>query len=188
MLHIVVGYNNTNEKGDHVLSIREPLPKWSIEARAFHIKYTPFSHNFWVLADPNHTPIDQIHGLAFDPETKTTRAIGNSSHLLQAIRDPSITWSLQPGQAMVVCISSHEADCKQRWQAAINAIPRINQLHLHYPDLWQHIYKKNSNSIFNTMGQIMGIANPALLLPTCSPGINLIISQDIINQYQYKQC
>ncbi|WP_378954536.1 hypothetical protein [Pelosinus sp. sgz500959] len=157
---------------------------WSIEARAFEIKYTPFSHNFWVLAHSNH-PIDQLHGLAFDPYEKVTRAIGSSSDLLQVIHDSTIVWSLQSNQPTVVCISGHEVEVKNRWQAALNSIPEINELHLSYPNLWQHFYKKNSNTIFNTLGQIMGIPKPARLLSTCAPGINLIISQDIINRYHY---
>lgn len=124
--------------------------------------------------------------MAFDPKTKTTKSIGNSSHLLQVIHDSTIVWSLQPNQPTAVCFIGHEAEIKAKWQAALNAIPEINKLHLSYPNLWQHFYKKNSNTIFNTLGQIMGIPNPAELLPTCALGINLVISQDFINRYQCK--
>lgn len=159
--------------------------QWSIEARAFEIKYTPFSHNFWALAD-SHGPVDQLHGLAFDPHEKVTKAIGSSSDLLQVIHDSTIVWSLQPNQPTVVCFIGHEVEIKARWQAALNAIPEINGLNLPYPNLWQHFYKKNSNTIFNTLGQIMNIPNPARLLPTYALGISLVISQDIIKRYQYK--
>jgi len=81
----------------------------------------------------------------------------------------------------------HEAITKQRWQSAVNSIPSINALKLHYPNLWQHFYKRNSNTVFTTIGQIMGFAMPALLLPTYALGINLVISQDIIDQYHYKK-
>lgn len=162
------------------------LNKWSIEARALKFKYTPFSHNFWVLTDSNNNIIDQIHGLAVDPITGVTKAIGNSDHLLQVIRDSTIQWSLQPGQPTMICATDHEIEVKRRWQTAVNSIPAINALKLRYPKLWQHIYQKNSNTVFNTIGKIMGFAVPALLLPTRAPGINLVISQDIINQYLYK--
>lgn len=159
---------------------------WNIQARAFKIPYTPFTHNFWVLNNP-HGVADQIHGLAYNPETKTTRAIGTSADLLQIIHDPGISWSLQPKQPMVSCIAGSESEIKKRWQAAVNAIPAINALKISYPNLWQHFSKKNCNSIFNTLGQIMGFADPPHILHTWAPGIHLIISQAIINQYGYKQ-
>lgn len=162
------------------------LSQWSIEARAFQIKYTPFSHNFWALTSSYDShPADQLHGLAFDPKAKVTKAIGNSSHLLQIIHDPTIVWSLQPNQPTAVCITDSKEIIKARWQAALNAIAEINALKIPYPNLWQHFYKKNSNTVFNTIGQIMGITKPADLLPTWALGINLIISQDIINRYRY---
>ena len=130
--------------------------------------------------------VDQIHGLAVDPLTGQSKAIGNSHYLLQAIRDATIIWSIQPDQPTVTCAIDHGVETNQRWQAAMNSIADINALKLHYPNLWQHIYKRNSNSVFNTIGQIMGFSEPALLLPTHAPGINLVISQDIINRYCYK--
>ena len=123
-----------------------------------------------------------------DPTTGVAKAIGNSHDLLQAIRDSGIVWSLQPGQPTIICAIGHEIQTKLRWQTAVDSIPAINALKLCYPNLWQHIYKKNSNTVFNTIGQIMGFAQLALLLPTRAPGINLVISQDIINQHLYQQC
>ncbi|EIW15489.1 MULTISPECIES: hypothetical protein [Pelosinus] len=161
--------------------------QWDIQARAFLIPYTPFSHNFWVLTNSAHRVTDQIHGLAFHIETKTTKAIGSSADRLQVFRDAGIPWSLQPNQPTKSCIIGDEEEVKERWQAAVNAIPAINALQLRYPNLWEHFHKKNCNSVFNTLGQIMGIDAPSLLLPTWAPGIHLIISQDIINQYCYKQ-
>lgn len=126
---------------------QQGLSQWNIEARAFQIIYTPFTHNFWALTNANRTVIDQIHGLAVNPKTKAAKAIGTSSDLLQVIRDPTILWSLQQGQPIVTCATSCETQIKQRWQAAVNAIPAINALEIHYPNLWQHIYKKNSNTV-----------------------------------------
>jgi hypothetical protein len=161
--------------------------QWNLQARAFQIPYTPFTHNFWVLVTHHHMVTDQIHGLAFNPESKTTKAIGSSAHRLQVIRDAGISWSLQPNQPLVSCIAGTETEIKERWQAAVNAIPAINALHLPYPDLWEHFHKKNCNSVFNTLGQIMGIAAPSRLLSTWAPGVHLIISQDIIHHYCYQQ-
>lgn len=84
-------------------------------------------------------------------------------------------------------MTGHEVEIKARWQAALNSISEINGLKLPYPNLWQHFYKKNSNTIFNTLGQIMGIPEPAQLLPTWALGINLIISQDMIDHYHYQK-
>jgi len=162
------------------------LSNWKIEARALKIRYLPFTHNFWVLTDPNNNIIDQIHGLAVDPTTGLTKAIGNSDHLLQVIRDSTIDWSLQSGQPRMTCATGHEIEAKRRWQTAVNSIPALNALHLRYPNLWQHLYRKNSNTVFNTIGKIMGFVTPALLLQTRAPGVNLVLSQDIINQYLYK--
>ncbi len=159
---------------------------WNIQARSFPIPFTPFTHNFWILAGPAGTVADQLHGLAFDPAAGATKAIGNSSHLLQAIQDSTIAWSLAPGQPVVVCVSDEEPSVRDRWQAAVNALPAINALRLPYPDLWQHFYKKNSNTVFNTLGLIMGIAQPSRLLSAWAPGIDRVISRDIIAKYAYK--
>jgi hypothetical protein len=167
------------------MSSKNRAGKWDIEARAFRIPFTPFAHNFWVLIDLHGNVVDQIHGLAVDLKTGTAKALGNSTHLLQVINDAKIIWALYPGQPTVVCASGPEAEIRQRWQSAVNAFPTINALHLKYPNVWQHTYKANSNTVFNTVGQIMRIVAPALLLPTRSPGINLVISQDIIEQYYY---
>ncbi|WP_371362549.1 hypothetical protein SRRS_36870 [Sporomusa rhizae] len=161
------------------------LGKWSIQARAFKIPLTPFAHNFWALVEPKGEVVDQIHGLAFDPKTRMTKAIGNSSHLLLAIHDHTITWSFQPNQPIVVCILGLETVVRERWQAALNALSAINALQLRYPNLWQHIYKMNSNSIFNTVGQIMGFTTPAKLLPIPAPGVRLVVSEKIIKEFCY---
>ena len=84
-----------------------------------------------------------------------------------------------------ICTTSLEIETRQRWQTAVNSIPAINALKLLYPNLWQHIYKKNSNTVFNTICKVMCFHTPALLLPTYAPGINLVISDEIINQYLY---
>lgn len=159
--------------------------EWSIEARAFKIFNTPLSHNFWTLTVQGNV-IDQLHGLAIDEKTGTSRAIGNSSHILKAVNDATITWSLQPNQPTVVCAAGSEGQIRERWQLAQAAIPAINALRLHYPNLWQHFYRKNSNTIFNTLGKIMGFSNPSKLLPTVALGIQLVISYEIIEKYSFK--
>ena len=160
--------------------------EWSIEARAFSIRRTPFSHNFWTLSDPAGTIAGQLHGLAVDPSTGQAMAFGNSRHLLQVIDDPSIGWSLRPGQPVAVCARGSKTEIITRWQSALTAIPALNALNLRYPDLWQHIYKGNSNSVFNTLGQIMGFSAPSRLLPTLAPGIHLVLAPELVKKFAYK--
>lgn len=163
-----------------------PNQNWGIEARAFPIPYTPFSHNFWVLVDADNYVCDQLHGLAVDPKTGCEKAIGNSTHHLQVIHRADVLWALQPGQPTVVCVTGPETKIQNRWQAAVSAITAINALQLSYPAWWQHGYKINSNSVFATLGQIMGFPEPQSILPTLAPGIKLVISREIIDQYCYR--
>ncbi|MCX7779751.1 MAG: hypothetical protein N2491_02400 [Negativicutes bacterium] len=165
--------------------IAKYIDQWIIEARAFKIPYTPFSHNFWVLLGPGGVIEGQIHGLAVDPATGRSQAIGSARYLLQAVSDACILWSLQPGQVSCLCAAGSWQEIAGRWQAALAAIPAINELKLSYPNLWQHALKPNSNSVFNTIGLIMGFAAPSRLLPAWAPGVNKIISAEIIRQYCY---
>lgn len=159
---------------------------WAIEARAFMIPYTPFSHNFWVLADGAGRVAGQLHGLAVDPDTGESRAVGSSRDLLQAVDNPAIAWSRQPGQPRVVCAAGAEEELRRRWQCARDAIPAMNALRIAYPNFWQHFYRLNSNSVFNTFGHILGFGAPDRLLPTLAPGIRLVVSAEIIEHYGYK--
>ena len=161
--------------------------KWGIEARAFPIPYTPFNHNFWVLADADKHVCDQLHGLAVDPKTGLVKAIGNSIHHLQVIHRADVLWALHPGQPTAVCAIGSEAEIRERWQAAVRAVAAINVLQLSYPAWWQHGYKINSNSVFATLGHIMGFPEPQRILPVLSPGTKLVVSREIIAQYCYQQ-
>ena len=159
---------------------------WCIEARAFKIPFTPFSHNFWVLVDGPGRIAGQFHGLAVDPATGESKAIGSSRHLLLAVEDAAIAWSLQPGQPAVMCVAGGEGRVRARWRCAQAALAVINGLGLRYPNLWQHGYKLNSNSVFNTLGQVMGFSSPALLLPTPAPGVERVISPRIVEEFRFE--
>lgn len=163
---------------------KTPDPCWSIQAKAFKIHYTPFSHLFWVLVKEKEI-VDQLHGLAFQPEKGTTVAIGNASCQLLAVNDATISWSLQPNQKTAVGAQGTEQEINTRWQAALVALPEINSLNLTYPNLWQHFCKKNSNSLFHTLGLIMAIPNPASLLPIWAPGIQFLLDKTLIEKYRY---
>lgn len=159
---------------------------WGIEARAFRVAFLPFTHNFWALVDADGTVADQLHGLAVDPRTGETKAIGWSAHLLLAVRGAGFAWALQPGQPAAVCASGGEAEVLPRWLAATAAIPAVNALGLRYPNLWQHTYRANCNTVFNTFGQIMGFDDPTQLLPTLAPGVKLVVSRELIELYRYR--
>ncbi len=160
--------------------------KWAIEARAFRVPFMPFSHNFWALVDADGRVAEQLHGLAVDPATGETKAIGWSAHLLLAVRGNDFPWALQPGQPRTVCVRGCEGEVLPRWLAATAAIPAVNALGLRYPNPWQHWCRTNCNTVFNTFGQIMGFDEPAGLLPTLAPGIRLVVSEELIEQYKYR--
>lgn len=166
--------------------VKKAAGEWAIEARAFPIPFTPFTHNFWVLADTAGRAVDQIHGLAIDRVTGISKAIGSCRDLLQAVRSADIGWSLRPGQPVAVCASGPAGEIGRRWQAAADAVPVINALELPYPGLWQHFYKCNSNTVFSTIGRIMGFDDSARLLGTWAPGAGLVISEELIDKYGYK--
>lgn len=159
---------------------------WVIEARAFRVPLLPFTHNFWALVDGDGRVADQLHGLAVDPRTGETKAVGWSAHLLLAVRGAGFAWALQPGQPAAVCARGREAEVAARWLAATAAIPAVNALGLRYPNLWQHGFKANCNTVFNTFGQIMGFDAPAELLPTLAPGVRLVVSRELIELYRYR--
>jgi hypothetical protein len=160
--------------------------KWAIEARAFRVPLMPFTHNFWALVGTDGTVADQLHGLAVDPRTGEAKAVGWSAHRLLAVRGTGFAWALQPGQPAAVCARGPKAEVAARWLAATAAIPAINGLELRYPNLWQHGFRANSNSMFNTFGQIMGFEAPAALLPTLAPGVKLVVSRELIELYRYR--
>jgi hypothetical protein len=159
---------------------------WIIEARAFRIYYTPFTHAFWLLRDAAGAVADQLHGLAVDPVTGATKAVGSSAHLLQVVRGREIAWALQPGQRTAAAAGGREEEVAPRWQAAVAAAEALNALGLRYPDLWQHGWRPNCNSVFSTLGLIMGFSSPALLLGTWAPGIRLPVSPEIVERYRWR--
>jgi hypothetical protein len=165
-----------------IMSHRE----WAIEARAFCIRFTPFSHNFWALVDGDGRVAEQLHGLAVDPATGQAKAIGWSAHLLLAVRGADFPWALQPGQPRAVCARGGEGEVLARWLAAAAAVPAVNALGLRYPNLWQHGYRANCNTIFHTFGQIMGFEDPTRLLPTLAPGIGRVVSRELVERYRFR--
>ncbi len=159
---------------------------WIIEARAFKIWFTPFTHDFWVLRDAAGAVADQLHGLAVDPRTGARKAVGSSAHLLQVVRDATIDWALQPGQPAAAAVRGREEEVVPRWLAAVAAATAINALGLRYPDVWQHGWRPNSNSVFSTLGLIMGVESPELLLATWAPGIGTAVSPVIVERYRWR--
>ena len=173
--------------GGESLLIQSHGDLWRIEARSFRIRYTPFAHNFWLLTAPDGAPAGQIHGLAVDPATGQAQAVGNSRCLLQAVHAADFVWSLQLHQPCAVAAVGSKQTIFRRWQAALAAIPALNALALPYPNVWQHGYKPNSNSIFTTIGQILGFARPQQLLPAWAPGASITIAPEIVAKFRYEE-
>ncbi|MCE5287486.1 MAG: hypothetical protein LLG02_16805 [Pelosinus sp.] len=147
---------------------------WQIEARAFHIPFTLYVHQFWTLVKPDGKIIDQLHGMAVDGQNRL-KAVGTPLHRIQVVSLPDSTLSAQPNQSRAVCASG--LDCRARWQAVLLAMDELNALGLRYL-----LFRQNSNSVFQTVGEIMNVHIPRLGI---APGLGEILSQDIVNRHKY---
>jgi hypothetical protein len=158
---------------------------WSIEARAFLFGPFPLAHHFWALIDPAGHIADQLHGLATDPKTGVTKAVGHSGHLLLAHSGVPFPWSQQPDQPRHVCLEDDFAAVCACWQKALNVIPDINALQIPYPNLWQHFHRPNSNSIFALFAAVMAFDVPERLPPAnaLAIGLHTPVSPDILDRY-----
>jgi hypothetical protein len=148
--------------------------EWQIEARAFHIPYTLYVHQFWTLIRPDGHIADQLHGMAVDKRNRL-KAVGTPLHRIQVVSLPKSTLAAQPNQPRVTCASGKE--CQVRWQAVLNSKADLNALGLRY---W--LFRQNSNSVFRTLGEIMNVEIPRLGI---APGLDEILSLDIVNRYKY---
>lgn len=165
--------------------------QWRIEARAFLICIlritTPFAHNFWALVNPDGDVVNQIHGLAVDLQTGRELPRGNSNDLLQVVIRRDFPWAIVQGQPTIVAAAGDAAAIKARWYAAVSAKQEINDLRLHYPNLSEQLSKPNSNTVFHTMGNIMGFPIKRIGPYTIALGVEKVISQKIVDKYIYKE-
>ena len=143
---------------------------YQIEARAFRVALA-WSHNFWVLKEAGRdATIAELHGLAYDRINQCILPIGtNLNHALRVFvfpHDPDyaarlgapIKFTRMFGRSRAHVVYEG-ADALTRWDAAVEAMPLLDQLDLTYPPYGFNVMRPtvNSNSAYRTFGEIMGV-------------------------------
>ncbi|KTD63726.1 hypothetical protein Lsan_1159 [Legionella santicrucis] len=150
------------------------MPEYCIQAAMFRIPFfliNRFVHDFWILREVGSKKVvAQLHGLATSRKTGKIVPIGYSrGHSLKA---HCITYDanfanlhgLQLGSFELPIHAYHTVctnkDCIQHWLRIRTAVEVINNLDLDYPPggfsiPWSSTI--NSNSIYHTFSQVMGI-------------------------------
>jgi len=140
-----------------------------IEARSYRLGI--WSHNFWVLRDEAlKCSLGELHGLAVSRVTGRIVPIGTSSeHGLRAYVfaheeayaarlgikvEPTRMFDVSPAHPVY-----EGGDGLDRWQAAVAAIPLLNEQDLDYPPWGFNFFGAtvNSNSAYRTFAELMGI-------------------------------
>ncbi len=176
-------------------------PQYSIEARSLSLIGGAASHNFWVLRDDKGNAVAELHGLATDRKTGQAIPIGTNGyehslrgwqyiHDQQYARDfgsrATNSSYIQDGQSHQTVISGDKTEILERWKAAAKyGVAAMNARDLNYPPggvdfpiKFDGTYNVrigdstvNSNSAYNTFGQIMGVT-PYVFNGPLQPGIN----------------
>ena len=142
---------------------------YTIEARSYRLGI--WTHNFWSLRDETAgRTLAELHGLAVSRVTGRIVPIGTSSeHGLRAyVFAHEAGYAARLGFKVTVtrmfdvslARSIHEgADGFDRWEAAVRAIPLMNEQDLDYPPWGFNFFGPtvNSNSAYRTFGEIMGV-------------------------------
>jgi hypothetical protein len=140
-----------------------------IEARSYRLGI--WSHNFWVLRDETlKCALAELHGLAMSRVTGRIVPIGTTAeHGLRAyVFAHEEAYAAGLGLKVKVTRMFGEspahpvyegADGLERWQAAVAAIPVMNELDLDYPPWGFNFFGAtvNSNSAYRTFAELMGI-------------------------------
>jgi hypothetical protein len=176
-------------------------PQYSIEARSLSLIGGVASHNFWVLRDDKGNAVAELHGLATDRDTGRAVPIGTNAnqHSLRGwqfihdhqyardfgARQTNATY-IQDGQQSQTVITGDKTEILERWKAAAkNGVIAMNARDLNYPPGGVDFPIKvdgtynvrlgdstvNSNSAYNTFGQLMGVT-PVVFQGPLQPGIN----------------
>jgi len=170
-----------------------------IEARSYRIALA-WCHNFWVLKNASlGTAVAELHGLAYDRATRRILPIGTTRHhslrVFVFAHDPDYaeTLGLPVGRTGMFARSRARtvyarADSLTRWKAAVSAMPALNQLDLDYPPYGFNVLTAtvNSNSVYRTLGEIMGV--PVHAFRSFAPGLrSRITGHDIANEHSQPQ-
>jgi hypothetical protein len=145
------------------------MPLYSIEARSFSIALA-WCHNFWVLKNADGSTLAELHGLAYDRINHTILPIGTTKdHALRVFVFPhDAAYAARLGapihstrmywrsRARVVYQGE---DGLARWDAAVAAMPLLDELDLTYPPFGFNLRSPtiNSNSAYRTFGEIMDV-------------------------------
>jgi hypothetical protein len=191
-------------------------PQYSIEARSLSLLGGAASHNFWVLRDDKGNAVAELHGLATDRETGRTIPIGTNAnqhslrgwqyiHDQQYARDfgsrqTNATY-IQDGQSHQTVMTGDKTEILERWKAAAKyGVVAMNGRDLDYPPgglafpiQFDSTYNVrlgdntvNSNSAYNTFGQLMGVT-PYVFNGPLQPGINNeTLSNATISNLRYR--
>ena len=145
------------------------MPVHSIEARSFPIAVA-WCHNFWVLKNADNATLAELHGLAYDRITRRILPIGTTKdHALRVFVFPhDEAYAAKLGRPIYstrmywrsrIRVVYAGGDAFARWEAAIAAMPLLDELDLTYPPYGFNLRTPtvNSNAAYRTFGEIMDI-------------------------------
>lgn len=147
---------------------------WSIEYREYNILALA-GHNYWVLRNDAGERVGEIHGLAYNRETREIEPIGNSSHQLKVFTygETEVSKLYMEGQSAKSVFSGTQDEVLAKWNAGVVAGDKINELNITYNLLGGSsgdLKTGNSNSVSNTLGAVMNVETPNLSWWTLNPG------------------
>lgn len=161
--------------------------KYRIEARSLNIAF--FSHNFWVLSDENGIIYKELHGLATDRKTGKEIPLGyTKDHSLRAYNNDLYIKGTYSSfyQSKKIVFEGNYDEVMVKWDAADKAVNFINSKDLDYPILGINLSSPtlNSNSVYRTFGEIMGV-EIVNFSDKIEPGLdNTVLSQSEIDQFR----
>jgi hypothetical protein len=170
-----------------------------IEARSFRFAFA-CSHNFWVLRRGDGHSVAELHGLAFDRTTRTILPIGTTrDHSLRVFIFPhERDYAMKVGRKITVThmfeASRSRAvyrgrDVLARWEAAIAAMPVLEELDLTYPPYGFNVLSPtvNSNSAYRTFGEIMDVPIHKFV-GVLQPGLgSVMVSPQTLKRLRYRR-
>lgn len=166
-----------------------------VKQHRFHIRHSPFAHNYLVLYDDDGNFVAELHGLPADAASgeATKEPIGRSWHNLRGFEYPYKEWYNDRDVGQTLWQGSYD-DAMARWRAAKAVLDQINNRNLTYnfwgsdlngPRNWDDpvppVIAGNSNSAYRSYLDAMGLRPPSL--PDMAPGTETsLLSQKEIDQ------
>lgn len=162
-----------------VRPIPRPTPgNWSIEYMQHPLLFGFAGHNYLMLRDAEGNVVDELHGLATDPQTKDWKYIGTSqTDILQVWEFPQGRFYLSekdfPG---IIVDQGVQPDILAVWNKALACKDPINAEHISYPPYGISFKNEtiNSNSVAYTLVKCMGFNAQHLGIFTPGATMNLL--------------